>query len=262
MYWQKWSENLKRELRLESEPVAVTFAGAVPGGAAAPAGKVSRLSGAEADQRGRGRDHHGGDVRLPRRPCEPRPGTDAPPRQGAPGGLPRQPGEGLLLARRAASRPAGRPRPGRHGDPRLLRAPLRGGGAAGSGDPHREARLPALPHRLRRLLGGGGSLPTELAGPACRTGIAYPVVTGNLGRSRSWTSERAAWRVLRRTSSSSPCPSTGCSGSCTHSNRGSPAPRRAARGHRAPDRRPEVPWSASEANGVTGGGGHARHEEQ
>jgi uncharacterized protein (DUF169 family) len=42
------------------------------------------------------------------------------------------------------------------------------------------------PGSLHHLIGyanywEGGSLATELAGPACRTGIVYPVVTGNLG---------------------------------------------------------------------------------
>jgi uncharacterized protein (DUF169 family) len=44
------------------------------------------------------------------------------------------------------------------------------------------------PGSLQRLIGfagywEGGSLKAELAGPACRTGIAYPVVTGEIGLS-------------------------------------------------------------------------------
>jgi uncharacterized protein (DUF169 family) len=41
MYWQRWSEKLERELRLETQPVAVTFAGAGAKDIAAPEGKVS-----------------------------------------------------------------------------------------------------------------------------------------------------------------------------------------------------------------------------
>jgi hypothetical protein len=28
MYWQKWSDMLKKELKLDTDPIAVTFAGA------------------------------------------------------------------------------------------------------------------------------------------------------------------------------------------------------------------------------------------
>ncbi len=44
------------------------------------------------------------------------------------------------------------------------------------------------PGSLHRLIGladywEGGPLATDLAGPACRTGITYPLATGNLGLS-------------------------------------------------------------------------------
>jgi uncharacterized protein (DUF169 family) len=44
------------------------------------------------------------------------------------------------------------------------------------------------PGSLHHLIGfanywEGGSLTAELAGPACRTGIAYPIVSGNIGLS-------------------------------------------------------------------------------
>ncbi len=32
MYWQKWSERLKKELKLDTDPIAVTFAGALAPG--------------------------------------------------------------------------------------------------------------------------------------------------------------------------------------------------------------------------------------
>jgi len=41
MYWQKWSERLKKELKLGTHPVAVTFAGAPAPGTSSPQGKVS-----------------------------------------------------------------------------------------------------------------------------------------------------------------------------------------------------------------------------
>ena len=41
MYWQKWSERLKKELKLDTEPIAVTFAGAPAPGTPSPQGKVS-----------------------------------------------------------------------------------------------------------------------------------------------------------------------------------------------------------------------------
>ena len=54
MYWQKWSDRLKRELKLDTDPVAVTFAGPqAPGGGSAKE-KISvcqalkRASGGEA----------------------------------------------------------------------------------------------------------------------------------------------------------------------------------------------------------------------
>ena len=37
MYWQAWSDRLKAELKLDAQPIAVTFAGP-PVAAAAPAG--------------------------------------------------------------------------------------------------------------------------------------------------------------------------------------------------------------------------------
>jgi uncharacterized protein (DUF169 family) len=44
---------------------------------------------------------------------------------------------------------------------------------------------PGALHRLVSFAGywEGGSMKAELSGPACRTGIAYPVVTGEIGLS-------------------------------------------------------------------------------
>ena len=41
MYWQKWSNRLKRELKLGMDPVAVTFGDAVEPGIPAPQAKLS-----------------------------------------------------------------------------------------------------------------------------------------------------------------------------------------------------------------------------
>src|ERR1019366_9153323 len=41
MYWQRWSERLKGELGLATEPVAITFAGAPAPGGPVPHGKAS-----------------------------------------------------------------------------------------------------------------------------------------------------------------------------------------------------------------------------
>jgi uncharacterized protein (DUF169 family) len=41
MYWQKWSDRLRKELKLGTEPVAVTFAGAPARGATSVQGKLS-----------------------------------------------------------------------------------------------------------------------------------------------------------------------------------------------------------------------------
>ncbi len=41
MRWRKWADRLKQELKLHTEPVAVTFAGAQVPGTASPPGQVS-----------------------------------------------------------------------------------------------------------------------------------------------------------------------------------------------------------------------------
>jgi uncharacterized protein (DUF169 family) len=182
MYWQTWSGKLKQELRLESEPVAVTFARSVSESATPPAGKVSVCQALK-------RASEGESVTITAETC------------GCPGGLvslglgqlPPQGRERLVdflvnremvYCSRAALHRAQQVVPAPTGmGTHVCFAPL-------SSAPARPDLVVLLgtPGALHHLIGfadywEGGSLPTELAGPACRTGIAYPIVTGNLGLS-------------------------------------------------------------------------------
>ena len=182
MYWQKWSAKLKKELSLGTNPVAVTFAGALAPGTAVPQGKVSvcqalkRACGGEA-------------ITITSETC------------GCPGGL-----VSLGLGQTPA---AGREKlvdflvnkekvycsrvaiyRGQQSVP-----PPTGMANHVFFSPLSEAPvLPDLvafvgtPSSLHQLLTfaaywHGGSMKAELSGPACRTGIAYPLVTGEIGMS-------------------------------------------------------------------------------
>lgn len=182
MYWQKWSERLQRELTLDTHPVAVTFSGAVPEGAAQPEGKVSVCQALRRASEGEG-------VTITADTC------------GCPGGLvslglgqmPAQGKERLVdfLVNRErvyCSRAA------LHRGQQVVAAPAGMATHVCFAPLAKASALPDLvvfigkPGSLHHLIGfadywEGGSLPTELAGPACRTGIAYPVVTGHLGLS-------------------------------------------------------------------------------
>ncbi len=182
MYWQNWSERLKKQLKLASDPVAVTFAGAPAPGASAPTGKVSVCQALK-------RASEGEDLTITVDTC------------GCPGGLvslglgqmPPQGRERLVeflvnkekvyCSRMAIHRGQQTVLPPVGVATHILFAPL-----------SRAAILPDLvtfigkPGVLHRLVGyanywEGGSLKAELAGPACRTGVAYPVVTGEIGLS-------------------------------------------------------------------------------
>jgi uncharacterized protein (DUF169 family) len=182
MDWKTWSVRLKEELRLATEPVAVTFAGAVPEGTPATEGKVSVCQALR-------RASEGQSVTIAAETC------------GCSGGLvslglgqlPPQGKERLVefLVERErvyCSRAA------LHRAQQVVAAPV-GMGSHVSFAPLASAPVqPDLvlfvgrPGSLHHLIGlanywEGGSLAAELAGPACRTGIAYPVVTGNLGLS-------------------------------------------------------------------------------
>lgn len=182
MYWQKWSDKLKQELRLDTEPVAVTFAGAVPDGAALPEGKLSVCQALKQAAEGRA-------ATITAETC------------GCPGGLVslglgQMPARGherlvdflvnrekvycsraaLNRAQHVVEAPVGMAS-------HVLFAPLA-----------KAVAVPDLvvfvgkPGSLHHLIGfanywEGGPLKAELAGPACRTAIAYPVVTGEIGLS-------------------------------------------------------------------------------
>lgn len=180
MHWQGWSGRLKKELKLGTEPIAVTFANAVPKGGAAPEGKVSVCQALK-------RASEGASVTITADTC------------GCPGGLvslglgqmPAQGKERLVdfLVNRErvyCSRVAV------HRGQHVVEAPLGMASHVSFAPLARALDLPDLvvfigkPGTLHDLIGfagywEGGSLPSELAGPACRTGIAYPIVTGNLG---------------------------------------------------------------------------------
>jgi uncharacterized protein (DUF169 family) len=182
MDWQKWSDKLKSELHLETEPVAVTFAGP-------PAPEIDltkeKISVCQALKRA----SDGEAVVITRGTC------------GCPGGLVslglgQTPPEGkeklvdFLINKEKVycSRTA------LHRSQQTVLPPV-GVGSQVSFTPL--SRADALPdvvvfigrpgslHHLISFAGywQGGSMKAELSGPACRTGVAYPVVTGEIGLS-------------------------------------------------------------------------------
>jgi len=182
MYWQKWSERLKKELSLDTQPIAVTFAGAPAPGLPVTSGKVSVCQALK-------KASEGEVVTITAETC------------GCPGGLtslglgqmPAQ-GKERLVEFLVKKEKVFCSRVGIYRGQQSVPAPV---GMAShvffsplSGAP----TLPDLvvfvgkPCSLQRLIGfagywEGGSQKAELAGPACRTGIAYPVVTGEIGLS-------------------------------------------------------------------------------
>jgi len=182
MEWRGWSSKLSGTLGLAQEPVAVAFAGALPEGAAPPSG---RLSVCQALRQAR----EGACITLTADTC------------GCPGGLMnlglgRLSPEGqerladfLIRRERVYSS-----RVALHRSQQTLAPPL---GLAShvcfaplSAATFRPDLVIFLdrPGSLHRLIGladywEGGALTTDLAGPACRAGITYPLATGNLGLS-------------------------------------------------------------------------------
>lgn len=182
MYWQSWSAKLKDELDLDTEPIAVTFAGEVPEGGARPEGKLSVCQ-------------------AIKRACEGKAVTITADTCGCPGGLVSL-GLGQLPANgkeRLVNFLVNREmvycsRAALHRAQQVVDAPLGMGSHVCFAPLARALAQPDLvafvgrPGSLHHLIGfadywEGGSLTTELAGPACRTGIGYPVVSGNLGLS-------------------------------------------------------------------------------
>jgi len=182
MYWQKWSERLRKEIKLGTDPVAVTFAGAPAPGSISPHGKVSVCQALK-------RASEGDAVTITAETC------------GCPGGLVslglgQMPPEGrerlvnflvnkekVYCSRVAIHRGQQTVPPPVGVASHILFTPL-----------SHAAALPDLvvflgpPGSLHRLLGfanywDGRSMQAELAGPACRTAVAYPVVTGEIGLS-------------------------------------------------------------------------------
>ncbi len=182
MYWQSWSERLKSILHLKTEPIAVTFTSRPPAVEDAPGGKLSVCQAVKKAGDGE--------------PC-----TISADTCGCPGGLvnlglgeiPPENYERLVnfLVEREkvyCSRAA------LHRGQQIVPAPV-GMASHVVFTPLLRADLqPDLvvfvgsPGSLHQLIGfadywEGGSLKAELAGPACRTGIAYPIVTGEVGLS-------------------------------------------------------------------------------
>lgn len=182
MDWRAWSERLKRELRLSGEPVAVSFAGGAPSQNRLPGGKVSVCQALK-------RAAEGEFIAVTVETC------------GCPGGLvslglgqtPASSKERLVdflvnkekvfCSRVAMYRGQQTVPPPVGLASQVIFCPL-----------SQAQVLPDIvvfigkPGTLHELLGlasywDGLSMKAELAGPACRTGVAYPMVTGEVGLS-------------------------------------------------------------------------------
>ena len=182
MYWQTWSNRLKKVLQLDTDPVAVTFAGAPAPGAPSPQGKVSVCQATKKASEGEA-------VTITAETC------------GCPGGLtslglgqmPPQGRERLVdflvkkekvFCSRVAIYRGQQSVPPPLGMARhVIFSPL--SSAATLPDVVLFIGKPASLQRLVSFAGywEGGSMKAELSGPMCRTGIAYPVVTGEIGLS-------------------------------------------------------------------------------
>jgi uncharacterized protein (DUF169 family) len=182
MYWQAWSDRLKAELKLDANPIAVTFAGPQAPAAAPSGAKVSVCQALE--KAGRGET-----VSITAETC------------GCAGGL-----VSLGLGQTPA---AGREklasflidkekvycsRVAMHRSRETVPAPLAVASQVVFSPLGKATALPDVvsflgkPGSLHELIGlasywDGMSMKAELAGPACRTGIAYPIVTGQIGLS-------------------------------------------------------------------------------
>ena len=182
MYWQKWSDRLKKDLQLDADPIAVSFAGAPASGTVSREGKVSVCQALK-------RASEGEAVTITAETC------------GCPGGLVslglgQMPPEGrerlvhflvnkekVYCSRVAIYRGQQTVLPPVGLASQVVFSPL-----------SRAAMQPDIvifigkPGSLQRLITcagywEGGSIKAELAGPACRTGVAYPIVTGQIGLS-------------------------------------------------------------------------------
>jgi uncharacterized protein (DUF169 family) len=173
---------LKKQLKLDTDPVAVTFAGAPAPGSSDPHGKFSVCQALK-------RASEGEEVTITAETC------------GCPGGLVslglgQMPSAGrerlvhfLVRQERVyCSRVA------IHRSQQTVLPPLGMASHVFFEPLSKAATLPDIvvfigkPGSLHHLLSfagywEGGSMKAELCGPACRTGVAYPVVTGEIGLS-------------------------------------------------------------------------------
>jgi len=182
MYWQEWPERLKKELKLGTDPIAVTFAGAPAPGTISPQGKVSVCQALK-------RASEGEDVTITAETC------------GCPGGLvslglgqmPPQ-GREKLVDSLVNKEKVYCSRMAIHRGQQTVLPPVGVAGHILFSPLSRAEVMPDLvvfigkPGSLHHLLGfanywEGRSMKAELSGPACRTGVAYPVVTGEIGLS-------------------------------------------------------------------------------
>jgi uncharacterized protein (DUF169 family) len=182
MYWQKWSDRLKRELKLDTDPVAVTFEGPQVLGSGSTKERVSVCQALK-------RASCGEAVVITRESC------------GCPGGLvslglgqiPSQ-GKEKLVDFLINKEKVYCSRMAMHRSQQTVSPPV-GVGSQVSFSPLSKADAlpdvvvfigkPGSLHHLISFAGywEGGSMKAELSGPACRTGVAYPVVTGEIGLS-------------------------------------------------------------------------------
>ena len=182
MYWQAWSGRLTKELDLETEPVAVSFEGTAAAGEPAVAGRASVCQALRRASRGE-------TVTISAETC------------GCPGGLVslglgQLPPEGkerlvdflvgkekVYASRAALHRSQGIVPPPLGMARAVVFAPL--ATAALRPDVVLFVGPPGSLHRLAGLASflEGASIRAELTGPACRTGVTYPLVTGEVGLS-------------------------------------------------------------------------------
>jgi uncharacterized protein (DUF169 family) len=180
VYWQVWSDRLKEELGLANEPVAVTFAGAPAAGDPVHHGKASVCQALK-------RASEGECVAISVETC------------GCPGGLVslglgQLPPDGkerlaeflvekekVYCSRAALHRGQGIVPVPAGAASRVVFSPL----AKAALQPDLVAFIgpPGSLHRIIGLAGywEGASIKAELTGPACRTGVTYPLVTGEIG---------------------------------------------------------------------------------
>lgn len=182
MDWQKWSDRLREELALGTHPVAVSFTGGEEPQAQPGQGKLSVCQALK-------KASEGESVRITADTC------------GCPGGLvslglgqmPAQ-GKERLVDFLVDKEKVYCSRIALHRGQQIVPAPAGVGGAIAFAPLSQAAVLPDVvifigkPGSLHHLLGfanywEGLSMKAELAGPACRTGVAYPAVTGEVGLS-------------------------------------------------------------------------------